>query len=83
MLPFLKDNKKSVAGLIIKNRTPDKTSDSAELEPTSSPGKDLIDAIQAGDASKVESAIKAIMSAKSNVEPHSYEAQNQAAVKKD
>lgn len=84
MLPFLKNQKKSVAGVIIQQRSPDAKPES-EVQESTSPGQDLLDAIEAKDASKVEAAIKACAEAKDSKEdkpsPHTYEAQNQLAAK--
>ncbi len=92
MLPFLKNKQQSVAGLIIKNRAPDKSNDSEGLDesPSSleSAAQSLIDAIHSKDVSKVVSALKEALSKidepakdESAPSPHSYEAQNAAAAK--
>lgn len=83
MLPFLKNKEQSIAGVIIKNRKPDNSNESEELQSTSVEdcAKDLIEAIHSKDASKVVEAIKAIMNdssetSETKVSPHTYEAQN-------
>lgn len=83
MLPFLKRKDSSVAGLIIKNRTPDKPNDSQDLEYSAEDcARDLMSAISAGNAEAVVKAIKDIMSAPEKSEesesasPHTYDAQN-------
>lgn len=88
MLPFLKKKQDSVAGLIIKSRTPDKPNESEELEDYSAEdcAKDLIAAVQANDAAGVVKAIRDIMDSPQDEDtesdapsPHSYDAQNQLA----
>ncbi len=90
MLPFLKPKQTSVAGLIIKNRTPDKANESDEMEPsTEDHAQALITAIQAQDKKAVAAALKAAFQAMDaephvegdHVEPHSYDAQNIKAAK--
>ncbi len=91
MLPFIKDHKKSVAGLIIKNRTPDESPEQVEQEESAdsidSCSKALISAVQAGDIKAVSAALKdafTILDSQPHEEgPHTYEAQNQAAAKKE
>ncbi len=85
MLPFLKPKQAGgIASVIIKNRTPDKDSNSKDLDKSVEDcAQDLISAIQASDKSKVVEAIrnliKNIDEPKESVEPHSYQAQNIAA----
>jgi hypothetical protein len=87
MLPFLKPKQASVAGLIIKNRTPDKPKESEELDkPAEDCAQALITAIHAQDKAGVIGAMKELMESlksepKEDAEPHSYEAQNAAAAK--
>jgi hypothetical protein len=85
LLPFLKRKEQNtVAGLIIKNRTPDKANESDEIqEPTAEDcAKKLIDAVHARDEKAVVEAIRELMDKakaepeKDSVEPHSYEDQN-------
>ncbi len=80
MLPFLKPKQSSVAGLIIKNRTPDKPSEPEESDALKC-AQDLLTAIQNQDKVAIIQAIKDIVSEKSSAEPHSYDAQNEAAAK--
>lgn len=82
MLPFLKKKDSSVAGLIIKNRTPDKPNESEDLEYSAEDcAKDLIAAVHSNDPAAVVKAIKDIMSNpdESKPSPHTYDAQNQKA----
>lgn len=82
MLPFLKPKQSSVAGLIIKNRAPDKSNENEELEPSAEKcAQALLTAIQNQDKAGIVEAIKGIMTEKSEASPHSYDAQNQAAAK--
>ena len=84
MLPFLKPKQASVAGLIIKNRTPDKDSKSNNLEEKSNSIEDcaqeLISAIQANDKAKVAAALKeafkCLEAMPHDEAPHTYEDQN-------
>lgn len=98
MLPFLKNKQQSVAGLIIKSRTPDEkpevdqdeqeSDDSAAIE---SCVRALINAIHANDIKGGADALVdafAIMEMRphnevEHDEPHSYDAQNQKAGKQD
>lgn len=84
MLPFLKKKDSSVAGLIIKQRNPDKPNESEDLEYSAEDcARDLIAAVNANDAAGVAKAIKDIMNnseeSESKTSPHTYEAQNQKA----
>lgn len=82
MLPFLKPKQTSVAGLIIKNRTPDESSEKPEADKSAEQcARDLIMALQNQDKAGIVKAIKDIMFEKSSTEPHSYASQNQAAAK--
>lgn len=82
MLPFLKKKDSSVAGLIIKQRTPDKSNESEDLEYSAEDcARYLIAAVHSNDPAGVVKAIKDIMgeSKEDKPSPHSYEAQNQKA----
>lgn len=82
MLPFLKPKQSSVAGLIIKNRTPDKPNENEELDKSAEQcAQDLLTAIQNQDKPGIIEAIKGIMTEKSEASPHTFDAQNQAAAK--
>lgn len=72
MLPFLR-HKKNNAGLIVKQRSPD-VSSGDEAEGSAPDGmeaaaQDLMDAISAGDAGKVASALRAAFQI-ADSEPH-------------
>lgn len=91
MLPFLKNIKKSgVAGLIIKNRTPDeKPEEASEESSVKSHVKGLMSAIKSDDHEHAESCLREIFKAldkepheegeHKEPSPHSYEAQNEEA----
>ena len=74
-----------VAGLIIKNRNPDKSENPKENQQDKSKAQDLIDAVHSKDAKAVESAFKAMFKAcekepheeVEHKEPHSYENQKE------
>lgn len=84
MLPILNKKQGQVAGLIIKNRTPDEKPE--EDQDNSSYGveacaKDLIDAVHAKDIKRVAEALKSAFDVLESIpheeiEPHSYDAQN-------
>lgn len=87
MLPFLADkNKRSVAGLIIKSRTPDEKSEENQednhSEAIKACARALISAVHAHDEQGVADAMAdafAILDSEpheegSHIEPHSYEA---------
>lgn len=89
MLPFLKKkNESSVAGLIMKTRTPDEkpeVEESDDLAAIESAASELVRAIHARDTKAVAAALKDALdiiqsmpeeSNESDVNPHSYEAQN-------
>ena len=93
MLPFLKRKQDSVANLIIKQREPDKDKDSKDLEDYSLEdcAQRLIEAVHSSDKFKVVDALREIVrelksephEQVNSMEPHSYEAQNQLAAKKE
>lgn len=87
-LPFLNNKKDTgIAGTIIKQRSPN----GDEAQPDESQNEysaedcahDLMDAISKGDAAGVAKAVKDLIAAsepqEETPEPHSYDAQNQAA----
>jgi hypothetical protein len=87
VLPFLKRKNDSVAGLIIKNRTPDVSSEPEDTDDSRSPeecAQSLIDAVHTNSTAGVVDAMRGLMESleneepeeESSVEPHSYEAQN-------
>jgi 2C-methyl-D-erythritol 2,4-cyclodiphosphate synthase len=99
VLPFLKNKQQGIAGLIVKQRNPDKVEenqeDTSEDKDASihACAQDLIDAVHAKD---IKAAAEAIRSAfeildsqpheegeHTSPEPHSYEAQNIKANKED
>ncbi len=94
LLPFLKNKDASVAGLIIKNRTPDEKPEqdqddsSAAIE---SCAQELIRAVHAKDTKAVSEALKDAFEILESmpheegehVEPHSYDAQNIKAGEQD
>lgn len=89
-LPYLKNKDQSIAGIIIKQRTPDKpaepqTQDDTGIEQCA---KDLIKAVQANDVKAAAQAMKAafiILESQPHEEyaedDHSYHAQNIRAAK--
>lgn len=81
MLPFLKPKQSSVAGLIIKNRTPDKPESESDQKPDEQCAQELLAAIQNQDKAGIVKAIKDIASSKSEANPNSYDARNEAAAK--
>lgn len=81
MLPFLKPKQSSVAGLIIKNRTPDKPESESDQKPDEQCAQELLTAIQNQDKAGIVKAIKDIASSKSEANPNSYDARNEAAAK--
>lgn len=84
MLPLLKRKQSSVAGLIIKNRTPDKSEEPEAAKSIEDCASALITAVHAQDKAAVASALKEafqILDSEpheegDHVEPHSYENQN-------
>lgn len=90
MLPFLNNKDKSVAGLIIKNRSPDKLEENQD-DPAAGLKSCMTELIRAIHAKDVEAAVEAYkdlfeLSEMSphkevgeKVSPHSYDAQNQLA----
>ena len=84
MLPFLKNKQDSVAGTIIKNRTPDKDSDSNDLEDKEHSLEDcakrIISAVHSNDAKALADALQEAIDkpkeSKDKPSPHTYEAQN-------
>ncbi len=88
MLPFLKPKQASVAGVIIKNRTPDKTEVPEEKNSIEDCAQDLINAIHAQDKANVIKALRDIIekiasSPKETASPHTYDAQNIKAAKSE
>lgn len=95
MLPFLKKKQDSVAGLIIKQRAPDKHNDSNELEEKEYSledcAQDIMEAIQSNNKSKLAEALREAIKKVDeepheegeHVSPHTYEAQNIKAAKKE
>lgn len=85
MLPFLKRKDGAAStGLIIKERQPDVSEDQDDPSAAHEAcGQAILQAIQSGDASGLASAIKDLMELddSSDIEPHSYDAQNQLAAK--
>ena len=89
MLPFLKrKNEGGIAGTIIKNRNPDKSSESEDLDKSYSLedcAQDIIEAIHSKDKSALASALKEAFQKLDSepheegphIEPHSYEAQKE------
>lgn len=81
MPPFFKSGNTSIADSIIKNRTPDKPSDSSNLLETAA--QNILDAITAQDpvilANALKTAFKQIDQEPhvegKHIEPHSYDAQ--------
>lgn len=94
MLPFLKRKDGGIAGLIIKQRNPDKPNESEDLDKEYSLedcAEDIINAVHAKDKSALASALReAFQKADSephvegeHIEPHSYQAQNERAAKEE
>lgn len=88
MLPFQRDKKTSVAGLIIKNRAPDVKPEDQQQEDDPAAAidacsKSLIDAIHARDIKAASQAIKdafdILESMPHDEVDHSYDAQNEKA----
>lgn len=87
MLPFLKKNQKSVAGLIVHNRTPDEkqpdenTSESGD-ERIEACAQDLITAIHAHNVKDAAAAMRAafeIMESEPHEENNDFHSRNEAA----
>jgi len=95
VLPFLKrKNEGGIAGTIIKNRTPDKDSDSKDLDDNYSLedcAEKIIKAVHSADKTALASALKEAFNKLESephvegehVSPHTYEAQNIKAAKED
>lgn len=86
MLPFLKRKQNSIAGIIIKNRTPDEPSNSNDLEKEYSIedcAQDLINAIHSHDKAAVATALQKAYEhmEEPKSEDNSFEAQNIKAAK--
>lgn len=91
MLPFLKRKDSSIAGTIIKTRTPDEPSESEQPDDPSASheacARDLLKAIEAKDVKGIADALYdafTVMESEPHeegphVEPHSYDAQNAKA----
>jgi hypothetical protein len=90
LLPFLKPKDKSVAGLIIKQRTPDEKPESEQDDSSASIdacAEELIRAVHARDTKAVANAMKdafTILESEphkegEHVEKHTYAAQNEKA----
>ncbi len=88
MLPFLKPKDKSVAGLIIKTRTPDEKPEDAQEDPASEIhecSQALIHAVHAQDVKAVSQAIKDAFDILDSmpheegehISPHTYEDQKE------
>jgi len=95
MLPFLKAKQAGIAGTIQKFREPDQKEAQEEQDEPSEEhmaiAHDVMRAVKADDTKELAKALKAafeIMDAEphiegKHIEPHSYDAQNQIAAKKD
>jgi len=96
VLPFLKrKNEGGIAGTIIKNRTPDKDSDSKDLDDNynlEDCAEEIIKAVHSADKTALASALKEAfqkMEKEPHEEgphkpfPHTYDAQNQKAAKEE
>jgi len=96
VLPFLKNKQKvaGVSGIIIKNRQPDDKPDTDEDDPSAAIkacAQSLIDAVHSKNVQGVSDALAdafAILDSMpheegEHVEPHSYDAQNEAAAEED
>jgi len=88
MLPFLKPKDRSVAGLLVKTRTPDEKPEDQQDDPSAAIhecSQALIKAVHAQDVKAVSAALKDafdILDSQPHVEaehtfPHTYEAQDE------
>jgi hypothetical protein len=88
LLPILKRLKESgIAGTIIKNRTPDESSESETPDSKEECAKEVLRAIKADDHMALADALEELFHIADeaphkegpHIEPHSYQAQNQKA----
>lgn len=91
LLPFLKQSQeKQQSGVIVKTRTPDEVPEISEDSGIEACAQEIIDAIHARDSKRLASALKdafQIVDSEpqvedgEHIEPHSFDAQNQKAVR--
>lgn len=84
MLPFLANNRKQQAGVIIQERKPDeKPNDSEDMSGIEACAQDLMDAMKSSDVKKAAAALRAafeLCDMEPHEEgPHTFEAQNKKA----